>query len=173
MSYAENGFEVAPGFLTPQQISVFLASLEEVEARRVKCHDESITWDEKNIAKGSIIWEFFMSQATIRWISNLHPMKTFGISSWACIYSRGEHIDAHKDGAGDTQFLICLANGQPDWGGQLILRPNGVEHEVFLHPGDAVLFKASQIEHETMPCCPPPGIIAPRITAVARFFVQN
>lgn len=90
------------------------------------------------------------------------------IRAWTNCYAAGERISWHKDCAGDIQLLLLLAAAHsPDM--SLWLRGRAGPRPFSLTPGDAVLFSATRVEHETAASI---GTV-PRISAVMRFFALH
>ena len=99
---------------------------------------------------------------------NLMKTSIGKIRAWTNYYVAGERISWHKDCAGDIQLLLLLAAADsPDL--SLWLRGRAGPRPFPLTPGDAVLFSATRVEHETAASTE----TTPRITAVMRFFALH
>ena len=93
---------------------------------------------------------------------------------WTSIYQTNEYINPHKDTSGDLQILLCLQNDGFAENGLFCFRINDQEHKIFLHPGDLIYFKATDIEHYTTPLISTTENNFPiRIVAVARQFFNH
>lgn len=133
--------------------------------RRVHVHGDDMTWAERTVMTGGGLWSA-LTQECVRKLACALMGAPIGIArGWTNLYAAGERIAWHKDCAGDIQLLLLLAAAHsPDV--SLRLRGRDGPRQFPLMPGDALLFSARRVEHETLASAEP----APRITAVMRFF---
>ncbi len=86
-------------------------------------------------------------------------------------YGTGEYINPHVDGAGHVQVVLCVRASAPENGGALCLRHYDEDDCYHLAAGDAILFRATEVEHWTVPLVPTTYDPRPeRVVICARYF---
>lgn len=175
-SFATAGFEYWPALISAQQIAEFCESIKGIPAERVTCGKKEISWGEQRIPASTPLYDFFLSGEVLGKVAHCmgkaDPRQP-ELKCWTSIYKAGEHINPHKDGSGDVQLLLCLRAAESANGGTLVLEHAGRRSELQLLPGDAVLFKATEVTHHTTPLLPSPSVPDPqRMVAVGRYYFQ-
>lgn len=170
VQYAEARFVRLPHLLTPYQAALLLSTTQDVASKRVICGGISdVTWDEQNFGSLHPAYQFFHVDTVLDIVQAVSGLKTVReLRCWTSGYGPGEYINPHRDKAGTVQLLVCLlAPSDPRNGGTLCV--NGVE--LFLTPGEAVLFEATTLEHYTTPLIPSEEAPDPRrVVLVGRYF---
>ena len=147
-----------PGLLESHAVIRLLAAIKECPSTRV-CEPtapQGETWLEFQTASQPRIRELFFNPEILNFVYGALSVSTetkiTNFQSWANMYTAGERIAAHRDVAGDVQLLIQLETPPRQYGGHLLL---GEEcEEILLQPGDALLFEAKKILHQTTPIVP-------------------
>ena len=158
-----------PGLISPDQADVLLAATNDTPSTRVICGDERVSWDSQNFTEGHPVYQFFLRQDVTQMIDGITGINgRRELMVWTSCYAAWEYINPHRDVAGLIHLLICLeAPPSPHNGGSLFVD----KRELFLRPGDAVLFDACRLEHYTSPLVPTEEVSAPRRTVlVGRYF---
>ncbi|WP_217430764.1 hypothetical protein [Sphingomonas bacterium] len=143
-----------------------------VKPRSVHVGDFGESWLEYDIQDSGLIADTLASEVIHTWaqsVSNqglqLRP------SIWANTYTPGQHISWHRDKYGAVQILLSICQPPPECGGVFQIRRYGIESDVALYPGDALLFRAVDIEHKITPLNATRSNSDPmRISIVARYF---
>ena len=176
IAYHKQKYGYIPNFLTPAQTMSWLESLEPLPRKRVICGNREVSWEQQQVDKDHRLYEYFLSNEVVTFIRSLEqvsPDTTYRVMSWTSRYTVGEFINPHRDASGDIQLLICLKSVVPGCGGALILRPDEQERVFNLQPGDAVIFKASEILHYTKPIVNSEQDLNPeRVVIVARYYAR-
>jgi hypothetical protein len=133
--------------------------------RRVHVHGGDRTWEQRFVRTGGALWSTMAQNRVTVLACALMGAPIGNVRAWTNRYAAGERISWHKDGAGDIQLLLLLAAPHsPDM--SLRLRGKAGPRQFPLAHGDALLFSASRVEHETLASAD----ATPRISAVMRFF---
>jgi hypothetical protein len=171
--YQRDGFLLAGQLVSAQQAESFLLETAPLTAQRVSCGRFGVSWKEQAVPVDTSLHGFFVDATTL--ISGLiFPGATpppAHLQCWTSIYNSGEYINAHRDGVGALQIVLCLESSGSRMGGMLGLQ---VGHELVrlldLRPGDAAIFDATRVEHFTTPVAPSSECRHPRrVVAVARY----
>jgi hypothetical protein len=157
-------FVYLPGFLPSDEAAWLLSTTDGIPAKSVQCGLPDVRWGEQQFDAGHPAYELFVSSRVIDFIGRLTGMiNLHGLEVWTSCYAPGQFINAHRDGRGTIQLLINLrAPSDASHGGRLHV--DGTE--LFLTPGDAVAFKATELEHYTSPAT------EHRVVLVGRYFMQ-
>ncbi|KAF0847067.1 hypothetical protein [Nocardia caishijiensis] len=157
-----------PGLVRAERAARLLESTEGLARRRVECGLENVSWDEQELVVGDPGYEFCRSPRLTQLIRMLVGTTVGPPVCWTSCYSVGEYINPHRDRGGTAQLLLCLKSPlTSSQGGSLILEGA----ELFLSPGDAVLFEATRLEHHTTPLVASEVDPAPtRTVLVARYY---
>jgi hypothetical protein len=156
------------GLVPEDRLPALIAEAIEGPSRRARVHGGDKTWEERSVSIGGGIWSAMAQKQVTELACELMRAPIGKIRAWTNCYAAGERISWHKDCAGDIQLLLLLAVAHsPDM--SLWLRGRAGPRPFPLTPGDAVLFSATRVEHETAASTDP----APRITAVMRFFALH
>lgn len=147
--YDSNRFVSLPRFLAEVEADSLFETTKDVPSRRVKCGDGNVRWDEQNFEPTHPAYDFFAQEAAVRMIGGLTVQNTLeGLIVWTSGYREKEYINPHRDNSGTAQLLVCLdAPLSQENGGKLVVG----ESELFLQPGDALVFEATKLEHYTTP----------------------
>ncbi len=167
-----------PKFLSPNLIGSFLQELSELSVRQAFSTKEDVRFTEQIIPKNTNTHRFFRSGEIQRFIMQViavdNAAKLQSIKCWTSIYKSGEYIYPHFDKSGTTQLIICLQNGTPENGGELQIQAMNERLNIFLFPGDAVLFAASKLKHSTTTLTATNEVPSPvRKVAVARYYFET
>lgn len=169
-------FLLCRGFARITQVKEFNVLLESITPRRVICGQENISWDEQIVPENSKLYNFFLKQMTQNKIEVFfeRPIKIRSAFCWTSIYRENEYINKHKDKVGHCQAILCLRNDGNGSDGLLCLENSDSTIEnIFLEPGDLVLFRASDTFHSTTPIHVRENCIHPvRTVAVCRYFLE-
>jgi hypothetical protein len=143
-------------------------------ARRVICGDEGVSWTERDVDPDSWIGRFFRSDPCMQRIaafSGVETPESCTIHCWTSEYALGEYINPHLDGAGDVQIVLSLRAPSPANGGFLHVCYQEHTDQFHLSVGDAMLFRATAVQHWTTPLAATAEDPNPeRIVVVARYF---
>ncbi len=143
--------------------------------RQAEAGKQGVEWSERGIDLDSSIGCFF-SQTSIVTILRQFLERSSKITRchiWTSEYKHNEYINPHKDTHGTIQLLICLKNECAPGSGILGMAYNGAHFYHDLKPGDAVLFKATDILHWTSPAIGKTDDAPCRIVLVARYHFQD
>jgi hypothetical protein len=173
--YHEQKYLLFRPFIGFSLTSRLLESLQGLPVRAVICGNPQIRFGQQDVAEPHPLARFFQEREVVNLVLAIAQATRFRhCRCWTSVYGPGEYINAHRDRAGDIQLLICL-QAPPDagCGGSLQLRSPTGELSLFLVPGDAILFEASSVEHETTPLLPTEQEPHPtRTVAVGRYFLD-
>lgn len=142
-----------------------------LEARRVNCHGGANTWQEQAIESGAL-HRCFEDAGTVDFLRLVlgTEMPLERLVCWTSRYREGEHINPHLDASGSVQVLLCLAACPLSNGGTLVVGESPTTR-LHLQPGDALVFKATDLLHATTPLRASPEVPEPlRVVAVGRYF---
>jgi hypothetical protein len=131
------------------------------------------SWLSQQAPTDSFLHASYLSYPTLDMVRTISAAASTLVTSqcWTNIYRAGEYISRHRDAGGSVQLMLCLASPPPECGGVFMASIQGMLREIHLDPGDAVLFQATAVEHQTTPLLPSPACPDPlRITAVMRYF---
>lgn len=145
-------YVVARGMITAEKASELIDLSQGTESIGVYHNDPNISWREQRFTQGHPVYEFFEQLVLVAYVKGLELKFTLTQTiAWTSIYSKGQFINAHNDASGSIQLVICLKSPNDEKnGGHLCL---GSER-IFLRPGDAIFYKATDIEHYTTPLVP-------------------
>jgi hypothetical protein len=139
-------------FIAPACAAAMVGELLRGCRRRVTVGAGDECWTEYSVAAESRLGRILAGPAAMRLVAAaLGPGDAYGAHLWGQTYEVGERIALHTDADGDVQLLLCLEQPPAACGGYLILRPNTAEVRLRLDPGDAVMFRATDIPHATTP----------------------
>jgi hypothetical protein len=162
-------------FVTPRIANSMYAATRRLSARRVVCGDAKISWTERAIEASYPEAEFFRSQYCLQKIVPFLSvtLPTFGeVKCWTSEYGSGEYIDPHVDCAGDVQMVLCVRAPSIGNGGALCVRYFDEGKQYDLTVGDALLFRATDVKHWTIPLVPTADDPTPeRVVICARYFL--
>ncbi|MGM7643448.1 hypothetical protein ACSVDM_00995 [Nocardia sp. JW2] len=130
------------------------------------------SWDEHDLVAGDPGYEFCRHPALANVIQVLVGRITIGsVMCWMSHYGVGEYIGPHRDRYGRVQLLVCLkTTNSIELGGSLVLAGT----ELFLAPGDAVIFEATELEHHTTPLLGSTDDPSPtRSVLVGRYYAEQ
>jgi len=140
-------------FITPDRAKEFCQSLQHLPVRRVICGDSKVSWGQQDVPNGDPLYRFFTNgegTTLVREFTDYGPERLREVVCWTSIYEFGEFINPHRDGSGDVQLLLCLCAAPQVNGGALLLHNKNLTR-LQLASGDAVLFRATKITHQTTP----------------------
>jgi hypothetical protein len=164
VAYVENRYVVLRGLLSSDGTATLLAATAGVKSTRTWCQTTDHTWAQQLFVPDELPFEFFCQDDVVDLV--LAACGLTGLDElqvWTSIYAPGEFIGPHTDKSGTIQLLVCLATTPgPDQGGVLHI----AGQEIFLSPGDAILFEAVSQEHFITP--PVSGV---RIVLAGRYFL--
>lgn len=169
-SYQDTRLTLRRGFISGRVAGLLLKATEIVPVRKVICGDSNIQFGEQILAEDHAVFRFFMREDVLALTQRL--MRTDRVASlrcWTSIYEIGQYINEHKDGKGDLQIIICLQAPRQNAGGQLCIDLADGTHKISLAPGDAVFFKATDLQHYTTPLVATGDEICRRVVAIARY----
>lgn len=172
-SFKRHCFAFLPSLLSTEIACRFEQETRNLPFTRVSVGDNPATWDEHTLASDCEIFAMFSSMQVFQLISNVTGLNSpvRDLICWIARYRNSEYIDRHTDRAGTLQLLVCLTAPPSENGGTLVLVSGPSEHGYALQAGDAVLFRATSVEHRTIPLVPSLACPDPvRIVAVARYF---
>lgn len=173
--YHTQKFLLFPQFIAVSQTERLLTSTETIPVRTVICGNPQIHFGQQHFEETHPLVRLFHERQVVGMILVIaQATRLHSCRCWTSVYEPGEYISAHRDRAGDMQLLICLRSPlHADCGGILLLKLPTGEQQVFLTPGDALLFEASGIEHATTPLLRTGKDPYPkRIVAVGRYFLD-
>lgn len=169
--YASQRFMSLPHLIAERQVENLLDATKDVPSRRVKCGDGGVQWDEQNFEASHLAYEFFNQEPALRLIGGLTLKPTLEhLIVWTSSYKEKEYINPHCDNSGTAQLLVCLdAPASPESGGTLVVGGS----ELFLQPGDALVFEATRLEHYTTPLVATKESQNPtRTVLIGRYFME-
>jgi hypothetical protein len=136
---------------------------------------QSAAFDEHNLARGDELYVLFESALLISMaraalgLPEGAPLR--GLRSWINRYKASEYIPPHKDVTGDVHILISIHQPPPENGGTLFVEDRNGRQPVRLTTGDAAIFLASKLTHDSEVLVPTREQPAPtRIVAVGRYY---
>lgn len=171
--YEEQSFMLIRHFITVESAQQLLRTTDDVPIREVICGDESIRFGEQNFTEEHPLFKFFMRQDVLTFARHLMQADNVAdLLCWTSVYRVGQYINAHKDRSGDLQIIICLQAPAEENGGYLCADLSDGGRKLLLTPGDAVIFKASAIQHYTTPLVATEQEASPkRVVAVGRYYL--
>lgn len=153
------------GLVAPDLLPALAAEAVAGPARRVTVKGSSEAWEERGVGRDAGLWRVMAAPAVTGLAETLIGAPIAHAQAWSNRYAPGERIALHTDCAGDIQLLLLLgAERAPDVALKLV--GGAAARQPPMSPGDAILFSAAKIPHETLRCGGP----APRVTACMRFF---
>lgn len=173
--FVRNRFVYLTQFISPEQAHRFEVQTRNLPARRVQTGIGGVTWNEQQVPSSNPIYRLFIDRGVLGILCaalEIEPeTRARNVLCWIARYGEGEYIDAHRDGAGTIQLIVCLLASREENGGLLVLKSNDGEQRFFLRAGDAMLFEATTIEHRTTPLIRFKEYDNPtRVVAVARYY---
>jgi hypothetical protein len=143
-----NGFVLIRDFVARDQVASLWATCCTAPVHRCHAGDE-VRWSEATLPSGHPGHEFFQQPHVRELVDRLAPVDVAPeVFAWVSLYHAGEFIVPHRDSDGLLQVLACLESpSDVSSGGILVL----AGRDVFLRPGDAVIFAATDVEHYTTP----------------------
>ena len=172
-AFAKRPIVLLREFVVPPAAEGMYVATRRFSAHRVTCGDARVSWTERGIDSLSPEAEFFRSADCLQKVSPfLDGPATFReVRCWTSEYGLGEYINPHVDRAGDIQMVLCVRATAVDNGGSLCVRYCNEGESYHLTAGDAVLFRATDVEHWTVPLVPTPDDPHPeRVVICARYF---
>lgn len=172
-SFVHRPYVMLQHLVTSEVASNMYVSTRRFSARRVICDDIRISWTQRDVEPWSTEASFFQSSECMRRIEPyLGGTSAFSeVSCWTSEYGLGEHINPHVDKGGDLQVVLCLRSPAAENGGALYVRYKDQSHGFRLAAGDAMLFRATEVEHWTLPLVATPDDQCPeRVVLCARYF---
>lgn len=171
--YRETNFLVWKHFLTTEGAQELLSITKDASIRPVTCGEDGRTFGEQKFPLDHPLSQFLARIGTF-----LLPLTLQGsikhFTCWTSVYTIGQYIDRHKDRAGSIQIIICLQAPGHECGGELLLHLDEGTNRIDLQPGDAVIFKATSIEHSTTPLVATASDPQPkRVVAVGRYYMHS
>lgn len=162
--FAASGFVHLPDLINPDQAGILLTATTDVPSTRVICGDERISWDSQSFAEDHPVYQFFLKSDVTQMVDSITGLSgRRGLMAWTSRYAAWEYINPHRDVAGLVHLLICLESPPSNRnGGSLFVE----SQELFLKPGDAIVFDAQMLEHYTSPLIPTEEIPNPRRTVL-------
>lgn len=174
--YQTARFAHIPRFVQPDYAAQLLAATQGVPSKRVVCGSEAVVygiveaeWDEQNFDSDHPAHQFYLTDEVVDFVQSVSGLQAVSqLVCWTSCYRMGEYINPHCDSEGTVQLLVCLqAPPGPQNGGKLIV--GGAE--LFLSPGDTVVFEATSLEHSTTPLIASEDEPDPRrVVLVGRYF---
>ena len=143
-----DGFALLRSFVADREIGRLRVDRSDLRVHR--CHaGNDVSWSEATVLRGHPGHDLFLRPDIRCLVAKLARREIApGIKAWMSIYREGEFITPHRDSDGLIQMLVCLESPRDaSSGGALILGAQAV----ILAPGDAVVFKATEVEHYTTP----------------------
>lgn len=130
-----------------------------------------MSWEERRVAADNPAHRVFERPSItslVRTLSGCNVIQR--LDCWLATYRLGEYINLHRDASGSMQIVACMsAPHSTANGGYLLIEKT----PVILGIGDAVIFDATRLEHETTPLIATAGNKQPqRIVLVARYYLQ-
>jgi hypothetical protein len=168
--YRANLWALIPDFINAD-VAVGLAGAAMAnKTRRVTVGASERYWTEHDIHHSPSIRAWIAGEMASNLVTTVLDSNGIDdIHCWSHRYEAGEFIPWHKDGSGSTQLLVCLEPAPHGCGGEFLMRDR--PEPIRLDAGDALLFRATEIEHATAPIVATPAHPHPRrIVAVSRFF---
>ena len=173
--YAANSWLLISSFLCASDASEYCREVvKSGETRRVTVGKSKQSWAEYGVPRASALAQLLTSRQLIAVLSYLTDsiLNRRKTQLWSHAYGHGEYIPWHKDRDGTTQLLLSLQHPTHIKGGAFQMRFGRRECCILLHPGDALLFRATDISHSTTAVLNK-GLCSlndQRIVAVARYF---
>lgn len=153
------------GLVSKDRLAALIEEAIDGPSRRVQVNGGGVTWEERPVRFGGALWSAMAQSQVTDLATALIGAQIGQITAWANKYAVGERIAWHTDVSGEIQLILLLASPHsPDT--SLWLRSKAGPRQLPLAPGDAVLFSASRIEHETLASTDR----SLRVSAVMRFF---
>jgi hypothetical protein len=168
--YRANLWTLISGFIDAGAAADLAEAAVSSKTRRVTVGASERYWTEHDIHQALPIRAWIAGETASNLVTTvLDAAGIEDIHCWSHRYEVGEFIPWHKDGSGSTQLLICLRAAPPGCGGEFLMRNR--PEPIRLDAGDALLFRATEIEHATAPIVATTAHPHPRrIVAVSRFF---
>lgn len=169
--FQDEGLVPLPSFLDHSEAQALLGQTHNVPTRRVICHNVHISWEEQCFFSGHPAYAFYEQQAVVQLVGDAVGRSSLNqLVVWSSKYQQDEYINPHCDSSGTVQLLTCLqAPSTKKQGGELIVGGR----ELNLQPGDAVLFRATELTHYTTPIRATAEEPNPRRTVlVGRYFME-
>lgn len=147
--YRANGFVWLKEFAPRDDVAALWPTCCTAPVSRCHAGNDQVTWSEAVLSDGHPGHAYFRQGHIRNLVESLARSEVAsGIHCWMSLYQEGEYITPHRDRCGLLQVLICLkAPHDPSSGGLLVL----ADKAVYLRPGDALVFAATEVEHYTTP----------------------
>jgi hypothetical protein len=172
--YASDRLVVLRQFAGPEEVDRILQESSAWPKRTVIVRQgDPASWLSQQVPGDSLLHARLLSDPILNLVRAISATSSTLVTTqcWTNIYRAGEFISPHRDAGGTMQLMLSLASPPPECGGVFVASLHGTPREIPLGPGDAVLFQATAIEHQTTPLLPSPACPHPlRITAVMRYF---
>lgn len=153
-TFTRQGWVYLPGFVSTEQAAAWERETRQLAGKSLCCKVKTIRWTEQSISEGHELERWANSSPVKRFMRNVDPTAAPDLtcrSLWISRYKDGEFIEPHRDAGGHIQLLVCFA-ANPAQGGKFYLVANdGEPHGLDLLPGDAVVYRATQVTHWTQP----------------------
>ena len=164
-SFAGRVFHI-PGLANRSELSRLAEEALEGPCSRVTLGNTGLSWEERPVQPDSELWTTMQQDFVTQLVTQALGTQIRKMMAWTNVYAAGERIPWHKDSCGDIQLLLVVAASDPEAGG-LWLESRAGPRRIPLPPGDAILFTAARIRHQTSATV---ALKEPRITAAMRFF---
>jgi hypothetical protein len=162
-----------PKMVSRLKVSRFRDDVLSAPKKRVTVGSSDEYWTQHAINSKSSLGAFLESRLVFN-LAQLAAGQALSrrVTIWAQSYQIGERIAWHRDITGEIQLLLCIQSPEENAGGQFCLRANEAEITLSLKDGDALLFKATALDHSTTRIVGAMTHAPLRITAAARFFAR-
>jgi hypothetical protein len=169
--FTQNRLVVIRQLVDRSHARALLAATKDVPARRVKCGTGGVTWDEQNFSSGHLVYRLFERPEISTLAKRLSGLENIDqLSCWTSCYVAGEYINSHRDGAGSIQVLVCLQAPLASASGGVLIADG---REIYLAPGDAVVFDATRVTHRTSALVVTEDDAEPRrVVLVGRYYLS-
>jgi hypothetical protein len=173
-AFADRPYLLIPNLIPQDQTASFLNETAAWPERRVSCGMPDTQWTEQSVPRDSALFELFSSDYIVKALHELLRQAPTGkqptLTSWISRYQVGEYINDHCDRTGDIQIVLAIGCYPPENGGLLCVDCHGCTDRYFLCPGDALVFRATEVRHHTTPLIATQVHSSPeRVVAVARY----
>ena len=171
--YENQPFMLIRHFISVESAQQLVRTTDGVPIGEVTCGDKNIRFGEQKFTEEHPLFKFFLHQDVLTFARRLMQAdKVADVLCWTSVYTVGQYINAHQAGSGDLRIILCLQAPAEENGGHLCAGLSDGERRLLLTPGDAVIFKASAIQHYTTPLVATEQEVSPqRVVAVGRYYL--
>jgi len=164
-------------YTSPSLIARLKNAIKKAPHRQVCVNGSAERWKSAKLQPSDPVLNFYVSPEHLELIAacTALPLNSFqGIRAWAHSYSEGESIPRHRDAAGFCQLVVGLELLADADSSLLYIESGSGSVGYRLDPGDALLFKATQLYHWTRPLRKlPRSRFAKRTVLVVRYGVAS